>query len=42
MITLRVGIFIFGVVCEQKVIYYFVSVHWELFQNGCDLSDVLL
>lgn len=24
-----------AVACEQKVIYYFVSVHWKLFQNGC-------
>lgn len=23
-----------AVACEQKVIYYFVSVHWKLFQNG--------
>lgn len=24
-----------AVACEQKVIYYFVSVHWKLFQNRC-------
>ena len=24
-----------AVACEQKVIYYFVSVHWKLFWNGC-------